>query len=439
MDRMRLLAAVLLVGCYAPTPQVGLPCTAEGDCPKGQSCDPVALVCLTPGTCAPPYESCDGVCLDTTNDPFHCGACDIACPSDQVCGESECSDQCPPGAPDQCGQSCVDTATDVDHCGSCDEACGDGEICVAGGCYLGEVGLTSAAQIDYDTWHTVTLSGTYRKPVVIMGPPTIGDPDALAVRVRNVTSSSFDFQLSEWESIGDSGHGAETLAFLVIEAGTHIFGDSILMAGISTVTSSATLTEATAVTFPTPLQATGASLLLLSQLVSTNTPAPTVDPTGDARVLHARTFGTTETGFSVQVQAEEAAMYSLDGATGACSIAKGRAFSDESLAWVVIQGDLVSAPCERIAGTYLNTNPGSKVEQAPVAITFASTYATVPAVLANMQTFNGGDQATLRTDLLKESSVNLRVREDITCDAEYEHADEDLAGIACAPGLLASP
>ena len=40
-------------------------------------------------TCMAPLVDCDGVCTDTTSDPFNCGQCNLVCPS-QICQMSMC-------------------------------------------------------------------------------------------------------------------------------------------------------------------------------------------------------------------------------------------------------------------------------------------------------------------------------------------------------------
>lgn len=44
----RLWILVALCGCYAPTPQEGLPCTNDGQCPAGQECVPGIQQCFSP-------------------------------------------------------------------------------------------------------------------------------------------------------------------------------------------------------------------------------------------------------------------------------------------------------------------------------------------------------------------------------------------------------
>jgi hypothetical protein len=66
--------------------------------------------------------SCDA---NLSNDPYHCGSCDNACGSGQVCSVGKCGAQCT--APTlKCGDAgCVDITKDPLNCGNC------GTVCIA--------------------------------------------------------------------------------------------------------------------------------------------------------------------------------------------------------------------------------------------------------------------------------------------------------------------
>lgn len=75
------------------------------------------------------------VCVNTKNDPNHCGACNQPCAEGESCASGTCSSQCS-GGTTSCGGTCVNTQTDSANCGACNTACPAGQGCVAGQCSL---------------------------------------------------------------------------------------------------------------------------------------------------------------------------------------------------------------------------------------------------------------------------------------------------------------
>src|SRR5688500_7548990 len=58
---------------------------------------------------------CGDDCVDTDNDPAHCGDCDNACADGEVCSSSICKASCTEGLTG-CGGACIDTASNIEHC-----------------------------------------------------------------------------------------------------------------------------------------------------------------------------------------------------------------------------------------------------------------------------------------------------------------------------------
>lgn len=76
---------------------------------------------------------------------------------------------------------------------------------------LGTINLSNA-------WATVTLTGKYTKPVVVMGALTNNDGQPVNVRVRNVGQNSFQVRLQEWD-YQDGIHTTEGICWMVMEGG----------------------------------------------------------------------------------------------------------------------------------------------------------------------------------------------------------------------------
>ncbi|MBM4377370.1 MAG: hypothetical protein FJ095_20010 [Deltaproteobacteria bacterium] len=96
---------------------------------------------------------CDSDCVDTKNDPQHCGACGKACgdPANATascamgaCGIGMCTagfGDCDMNAVNGCE---VTFANDPQHCGACGKACGATSQCDAGGPEATRPATTSA-------------------------------------------------------------------------------------------------------------------------------------------------------------------------------------------------------------------------------------------------------------------------------------------------------
>ena len=112
-------------------------CAVGDGCQGGQ--------CVASGTsCSPGQTSCNGVCTDVTSDPTNCGACANACASGQTCTAGACTGGATgcTGNQTACGGVCTDLASDPANCGACGNACATGQTCAAGACGGGMTGGT---------------------------------------------------------------------------------------------------------------------------------------------------------------------------------------------------------------------------------------------------------------------------------------------------------
>ncbi|MEO1296329.1 MAG: malectin domain-containing carbohydrate-binding protein, partial [Cyanobacteria bacterium J06636_16] len=86
---------------------------------------------------------------------------------------------------------------------------------------MGEYGTLNTLT---DAWQTISLDNTYTNPVVIVSDPTFNGTDPIAVRLQNITDNSFQLKLQE-PKYEDGSHIAETVSYLVMEAGDWTLDD----------------------------------------------------------------------------------------------------------------------------------------------------------------------------------------------------------------------
>jgi uncharacterized protein (DUF1800 family) len=257
--------------------------------------------------------------------------------------------------------------------------------------------LTSPAQINGDQWNSVTFTRSFAAaPVVIMSPTTQSNGDPCVVRVRNVTATGFQYQLDEWDHL-DGVHPAETLQYLAISEGTHVFGAQRWQvgrqSGVNRNETTVSLSD-----FSTPP-------VVLTQIYSTANQAGTTGTKG-VKAIKARVSDVTSTSYKVRLQTQESDTATLSNeSVGYVAVAIGRTFLD---------GRVVSAI--RVTNG-VNSNFAT--------ITYGVTRNS-PTLFAQSQTFKESDPGELKYQNLTSTSVQLRYQEETSRDAETTHASEDL-------------
>jgi len=262
-------------------------------------------------------------------------------------------------------------------------------------CPIGETGQVSNIQTDKDTWFTVNLELTYINPVVIMGPPGYFGNAPTTVRVKDVTSNSFKYQLDEWDYL-DGAHAEETISYMVVEAGTYTLeNDAVLIAGNTSGTNHNWFTQDFGFDFPS-------KPIVLSQTITRN----------GASAVTTRQRNVSTNQFQVKLQEQQS-----QGSHAA-----------ETVSWVAIgrgQGTDFEA---NITGNVMTHNWRNR--------NFNQDYSVNPVFLANLQTTNGNDPASLRYDNLNSSSVEIMVQEEQSADNEIGHTAEVMGYYAAESGFV---
>lgn len=262
-----------------------------------------------------------------------------------------------------------------------------------------ETGDLLITQSDASAWTTVPLSNTFTTPVVIAGPASYTSSGALTVRVRNVTSTSFQIQLDRWDHNATQAHNAlERVDYLVMEAGAYAIGGRLWQAGRRTVTSAAGVTQ----TLSIPYDAAPA---VFSQAATRN----------DARALQSRVSAVTTTNFRLELQKSEV---------------DTSAHVNEAVHWLAAP---YGATNLFSIARRLEVGQGTNHDSSFRTRTFSRMHAD-PYVFAAMQTKNDADPATVRWRYLFANRVDLVMQEDAHPGANNSHTAETTAYLVIQGG-----
>ena len=241
-------------------------------------------------------------------------------------------------------------------------------------------------------WHTVNLSNTYTDPVVIMGPPSCAGDQPITVRVKDVESNEFKFQIDEWDYL-DGRHNGVGISYLVMEAGVHSIGSQNWEAGkVENVNHNYT-SKAFNYSF-------GGDQALLTEVVTCN----------DGSAVCTRVENLTGSSFQVKLQEEEG----NDGE-----------HPDETVHYIA-----VSPGTGQIDGKdFVVGKTANSVTHDLYTIDFGQSL-DLPLILADMNTENEDDPAVLRYKNLSDSSVQVKVEEEQSEDSEVNHTAEVVGYLA---------
>ena len=251
---------------------------------------------------------------------------------------------------------------------------------------VGEVGRVTAAQPDGSTWRTVSLSGSYDAPVVVMQPLSHESDHPAHVRVRNVTADSFEFQIEEWQYL-DGPHGPESVTFAVFECGCYTLSDG-------TPVSAGTIELGNGWKRASFRRDFDGPPVVLSQ-------AQTVR---GYQAVVTRTGNVTPDGGGLRLQEEETFGWHKEETVGYVAVGRG--------------------------GDSAEVGMRPDVTDEWTDISFEGSYDDPPVFLADVQTFNGGDPVELRYDNLDASGVSVFAEEEQSADAETDHDGESVGYLA---------
>ncbi len=248
------------------------------------------------------------------------------------------------------------------------------------------------------TFHTVNLpAGTFTEtPVVMASQVTNNDGHATSVRLRNVSSGSFQIRVQE-EEASDLVHGDETLNYMAFSSGTGSLGDNDILVG-----NTSAVVDHDWYTIDFAGEYTDARFLATSQ--------STIG--GDPFALRYQNLTTT----SVRVKLEEE---NSDGNDEFEHI-------EEEVGYVLIGKELEPRVItENISVHTLNSNDWD-------IITFPTAFDMVPIVVVGPPSIAGTQQTTVRIRNVSTTGFEIQIDEWDYLDGG--HVEEQLSYIAAEPG-----
>lgn len=248
-------------------------------------------------------------------------------------------------------------------------------------------------------WSTVELPPGFSEPVVVAGPLSLNDDHPCVVRIRNVTSSSFEIRLQEYEYL-DGVHSVETVSYLAMERGYFQLADGTLVEA-GRLDSSASSSDFDTVPFGNGF--TQAPVVMAS-----------LNSFNDHTAVATRVLNTSAAGFEFQMQEQEGS---------------NQSHGSEAIGYIAWQCG--SGNSNNVM--YEADTTADQVTHEPFTVQFSSNFSSVPVFLAHQQTRNGGDTANLRLAGKSRSKVRILVDEEQARDKEVTHIAEQIGYLCLMP------
>jgi len=261
---------------------------------------------------------------------------------------------------------------------------------------IGEVGNIPNLN---DRVQTIQLSQSYENPVVVAGPATTRGGDPVTVRISNVTANSFDIQLDEWD-YRDGRHGIERVDYFVVEAGTHELSDGTILQASKIEGQTHRFTENS---FNGAFAGSAEAPVVIASVATIN----------EDSAVTTRLNNVTNEGFDLKLQEEQASDYVHAG---------------ETVNWIAIEQGSGSTG----SSSFIADETGAVVTNRSHTIDLS--FSKRPSLFAELQSFNGGDNTTVRARNLINTRAIIFLEEERSADNEIGHNPENIGYLAISQG-----
>jgi hypothetical protein len=252
------------------------------------------------------------------------------------------------------------------------------------------------AQLNH-TWLWVPFSRKFSDPVVVAKPASANGSDPATVRIRNVTADGFEIRIQEWDYL-DGWHTMETVDYLAMERGTYRLADGTMVAAGKFASLTTTMSGT---------QYFSQSFNVEPVLVAT------VESFAGAGTIAVRLDNITATGFDFRLQEQEK--------NTQYHVSEDIAY----IAWEPSSG-VIDGIIYEVGLT------GAALNHEWYTLVFNESFSQPPFLLADMQTTNGINTSSLRHRNKDEFSIDIKVQEETSLDAETWHVGETVGYLGLA-------
>ncbi len=259
---------------------------------------------------------------------------------------------------------------------------------------IGEAGSIFTNSVGTNTPIRIDFTDEITNPVIALLSSGNG-ADQFTLRITDSDDTGFTFIIEEWEYLDGPHPAFETINWVAIKEGVHTLPDGrIIEAGTSSATHNSGSVSLSGGFTDAPV--------VLTSVMSEN----------DTTTIDSDPRNITASGFNLRLQEEEAE----DGIHAA-----------ETVGWIAIEpgGDAASGT----AGT------GGGLDEGIDTYGLGDTF-TNPIVLAETQTINGPDPATVILEGVTGSTVDLTLAEEQSRDTETGHINETVGIAAFEEGVI---
>ena len=248
---------------------------------------------------------------------------------------------------------------------------------------------TGEVEITHE-WTEVLFTKPFIDPIVVARLPSMTDSDPCVVRIRNVSETSFEIRIQEWDYL-DGLHEAEIVSYVVMDRGSYELADGTYIEAGRFTTQSTTLFKPFEYNLPFNVEP-----VLVTSITTFNG-----ENTVGAQIRNISTDG-----FDYRHQRQESD--------------KTIAHASETvsyIAWEPSSGQLGTM-------TFEVNRTGNEVKHKWFSVAFQESFTTTPILVAETQTTNGTDTMSLRHLTKDAEQVEIKIEEETSKDAETNHLYE---------------